>query len=61
MMCDATERVFTHAEELRAVGLDVPEITKVAAALERLGVGIGDDIYTVKYAGERLIEKYSLK
>ena len=61
MMYDDTEKVFFHAEELRGVGLDVPEITKVAAALEKCGIGIGEDIYTVKYAFERLAEKYLLK
>lgn len=58
--CDDTEKVFERGDELRAIGLDVPEITKVASALESLGVGIGKDVYTVKYAAERLIEKYSL-
>ena len=59
-MCDTTDNVFSHADTLRDVGLDVPEITKVAAALKELGVDIGDDIYTVKYAAERIMEKYSL-
>ncbi|MBQ7669216.1 MAG: energy-coupling factor transporter ATPase [Clostridia bacterium] len=59
-MCDDTEKVFERGDELRAMGLDVPEITKIAAVLDELGVGIGKDVYTVKYAAERLIEKYSL-
>ena len=57
---DETDKVFSKGEALRDMGLDVPEITKVAEELERLGIGIGDDIYTVKYAAERLIEKYGL-
>ena len=57
---DDTDKVFSHGDELREMGLDVPEITKVAEELEKLGVGIGDDIYTVKYAAERFIEKYGL-
>lgn len=60
IMCDATEKVFVREAELVADGLDVPEITKVAAAMKRIGVDIGDDIYTVKYAAECLINKYSL-
>ncbi len=56
----ATEEVFSRHAELSAEGLDVPEITKTAYELEKLGVEIGEDIYTVKYAAERLIEKYSI-
>lgn len=48
--------VFSRYEELLAVGLDVPEITRVAAALKREGVDIGDDVYTVNYAVRRLVE-----
>ena len=57
---DTTDRVFSRANELRAVGLDVPEITKVASCLEEIGAGVGEDIYTVKFAAERIIEKYGL-
>ena len=60
VLYDETDKVFSHGQELRDMGLDVPEITKVAGELERLGVGIGDDVYTVKYAAERLIEKFGL-
>ncbi len=59
--CDTTDNVFSRGDELTEVGLDVPEITKVAHELEKLGVSIGRDIYTVKYAAERLIENYGLE
>lgn len=55
---DTTENVFRMYEELSDVGLDVPEITKAAREMEKLGIGIGDDVYTVKYAAEKLMEKY---
>ena len=42
--------VFSEYKELVAVGLDVPMITRVAAALKNRGVDIGDDVYTVDYA-----------
>ncbi len=58
--CDTTENIFTEGEKLQSIGLDVPEITKVADELEKLGVGVGRDVYTVKYAAEKLIEKYAL-
>ena len=60
VLYDDTDKVFSHGEELREMGLDVPEITKVASELEKLGIGIGEDVYTVKYATEKLIEKYGV-
>lgn len=51
-----TPEVFGRYEELTGVGLDVPEITRLAARLEELGCGIGRDVYTVKYAHERFAE-----
>ena len=47
--------VFSRADELFSVGLDVPEVTKVARALKECGVDIGLDIYTVKFALGRLL------
>ena len=52
--------VFSRYEELFALGLDVPEINRVAASLAKRGVDIGKDIYTVKYAFGRLSEKAGL-
>lgn len=49
-------QVFSRSEELFSLGLDVPQITRVAAALERRGIDIGRDIYTVKFAFERICE-----
>ena len=46
---DGTPReVFARAEELEAVGLDVPQVTKVAMALRRRGVEIDAAVYTVE-------------
>jgi energy-coupling factor transport system ATP-binding protein len=49
--------VFSQYETLLDAGLDVPQITYVAAALARYGIDIGRDVYTVKYAAQRLSEK----
>ena len=49
-------QVFSRSEELFSLGLDVPQITRVAAALERRGIDIGRDIYTVKFAIGRICE-----
>lgn len=47
--------VFSRSEELTKTGLDVPQITKVALSLRECGIDIGKDIYTVKFAAERLL------
>ncbi len=47
--------VFSRAEELTAVGLDVPQITRVAYALQKHGVDIGKDVYTVDWAHDHLL------
>ena len=49
-------QVFSRSDELFSLGLDVPQITRVAAALERRGIDIGRDIYTVKFAFGRICE-----
>ncbi len=49
--------VFSRAEELIAVGLDVPQITRVAYMLEQYGVDIGKDVYTVEWAFDKLKNK----
>lgn len=49
--------VFSRYDKLISVGLDVPQITYVSAALQAQGVDIGRDIYTVKYALSRILDK----
>ncbi len=48
--------VFSEYRELIAVGLDVPQITRIADALSQNGIDIGRDIYTVDYAVEKIKE-----
>jgi energy-coupling factor transport system ATP-binding protein len=42
--------VFTHAEELKKMGLDVPQITNLMKALNDKGMDVPVDIYTVEQA-----------
>ena len=41
------DEVFSHAAELTEVGLDVPQITRLAMILRERGVELPDSIYTV--------------
>lgn len=49
-----TAQVFSRFEELTAIGLDVPQITRIAVALASRGIDIGKDVYTVPYAAAML-------
>lgn len=53
---ETTDKVFSMAKELQMIGLDVPQITKLAQLLAQNGIDIGQDIYTVKRAKERLLK-----
>ena len=48
--------VFSEYRELIAVGLDVPQITRIADALSEYGIDIGRDVYTVDWAVDRIKE-----
>ena len=45
---DTCAKVFAHAEELREIGLNVPQVTRFFAALAAKGVPIREDVYTVE-------------
>lgn len=50
------DTVFSKSKELQMIGLDIPQITKLSHLLKSDGVDIGDDIYTVARAKERITE-----
>ncbi len=54
---DETVKVFSRAEEIGQIGLDVPQITKVFGNLKRSGLDFGKEVYTVGYAKELLLKK----
>lgn len=45
-----TAEVFSHTEELRKIGLNVPQITILCEKLRKAGVPLKKDIYTVEQA-----------
>lgn len=54
-MLDTVERVFSRAQELEAMGLTIPAVTKTLLLLQQQGVQIDTDIYTVEQAVNRLL------
>ena len=57
---DDTEKVFARSEEISAIGLDVPQITRVFDRLKKHGIDFGREVYTVGYARDLLL-KYLAK
>lgn len=54
-MYDTVERVFARAEELLALGLSVPQVTKIFLKLREMGLDLPTDVYTVPYAVKTLL------
>ncbi|MCD7959488.1 MAG: energy-coupling factor transporter ATPase [Ruminococcus sp.] len=52
---DTVSNVFCRSEELQAIGLAVPQITRVCNALRAKGIPLREDIYTVAQAKEQLL------
>lgn len=50
--------VFRHAEELKTIGLGVPQVTELATALKSKGIDLGDGVYTVEEAEKRILRQF---
>ena len=55
------ENVFRRSQELQAIGLAVPQITRVCNALRAKGIPLTEDIFTVEQAKEQLNAWYRKK
>ena len=56
-----TDIVFSHTREMRQIGLGIPQISRLSHLLREGGMGIGEDIYTIDRAEERLLEILNVK
>ena len=54
-MLAPTEEVFSRAEELSAMGLSVPAVTRIFMGLRERGFDVGGNAYTVEQALRRLL------
>ena len=50
--------VFSHADMLENVGLDIPQITKLMMMLKEKGIALDGAVYTVEEAFENIIKLY---
>lgn len=55
-MTGSVAEIFARSQELRGMGLDVPQITELTHKLISCGVKIRPDIYTVDFAAEAYAE-----
>ncbi|MEE1238642.1 MAG: energy-coupling factor transporter ATPase [Acutalibacteraceae bacterium] len=53
-MFDTVENVFKNGDRLRAIGLNVPIVTRVFDELKAAGISVPDDVFTVSRAVEVL-------
>lgn len=56
-MFDTVENVFSHVEELTAMSLSVPQVSRVFYALRQKGIALPEDIFTVEGAAEALCSR----
>ncbi|MBR6708292.1 MAG: energy-coupling factor transporter ATPase [Clostridia bacterium] len=54
LMQGSCAEIFSHPDELAAVGLDVPQITQVAQRLRQRGLPLPESIYTVEQAADAI-------
>ena len=55
-MYDTPVNVFHRADELNAMGLSVPQVTKVFNRLKALGCDVPEDVYTVGFGSELIMK-----
>ena len=60
LMAGTRDEIFSRADELETVGLDIPQVTKLAVLLTRAGVPVDTCLYTVGFAEGVLAEVYGL-
>ena len=56
-MHETVDAVFEHASDLSALGLDIPQITKVFLDLKARGVDVRTDIYTIEAAKREILSR----
>ena len=53
---DSVDEVFSHADELRDMGLNIPEITQIFIGLKEAGYDVDVNIYTHEKAKAELLK-----
>ena len=59
LMAGDRDHIFSRADELEAVGLDIPQVTKLCQLLRRGGMPVPAGLYTIGAAEDALISIFS--
>lgn len=57
-MFGSKENIFSRGEELKNIGLDVPQITELVILLRKYGIELDKNIYTVESAQDALLNVF---
>lgn len=60
-MYDFVDEIFSRGEELKVVGLDVPQITSLMAKLKEKGYDVKDNIFSVEEAKKEILRVFGGK
>ena len=61
IMAGDRDHIFSRADELEAVGLDIPQVTKLCLLLQQGGMPVPSGLYTAESAETALLELFSAK
>ncbi len=53
---DTVGKIFADSEKLKAIGLNVPQVTRVVNHLKSRGIDLGSDIFTINDAAEAVAD-----
>jgi len=61
MMSGTPKEVFSRGDEIRSSGLDLPQVTRIMRELEKKGMPVRTDIYTVSEAADEIKRVLALR
>ncbi len=56
---DTVDGVFSHAEELRSMGLNIPQLTQLFLKFKKKGYNVSTDVYTMEKAADEIMKLVS--
>lgn len=57
-MAGTVDEIFSRADEIISMGLNVPQVTEIFAKLRKAGIDLPDGVYTPQKAVEALVKAY---
>ena len=58
---DVPKKVFSEVEKIKAIGLDVPQVTELFYELKKRGIDLPDDVITVDECERLLLERLRVR